>query len=104
VVSFEGDDEFPLKGGSLGYFRDRKAAVFVYARRLHQISLLVFRADGLPWPSHALARVNGVDASVAAERGFNVILWRRGELGYALVSDVDARELTTLAGRLTRER
>jgi len=104
VVSFEGDDEFPLKGGSLGYFRDRKAAVFVYARRLHPISLLVFRADGLPWPSHELARVNGVDASVAAERGFNVILWRRGELGYALVSDVDARELTTLAGRLTRER
>ena len=104
VVSFEGDDEFPLKGGSLGYFRDRKAAVFVYARRLHPISLLVFRADGLPWSSHVLARVNGVDASVAAERGFNVILWRRGELGYALVSDVDARELTTLAGRLTRER
>ena len=104
VVTFEGDDEFPLKGGNLGYFRDRKAAVFVYARRLHPISLLVFRADGLPWPSHELARVNGVDASVASERGFNVIVWRRGELGYALVSDVDARELATLAARLTRER
>ena len=48
VVTFEGDADFPLKGGSLGYFRDRKAAVFVYARRLHSISLLVFRADGLP--------------------------------------------------------
>ena len=104
VVSFEGDDEFPLKGGSLGYFRDRKAAVFVYARRLHPISLLVFRADGLSWPSRDLTRVNGVDASVAAERGYNVIVWRRGELGYALVSDVDARELATLAARLTRER
>jgi anti-sigma factor RsiW len=104
VVSFEGDDEFPLKGGSLGYFRDRKAAVFVYARRLHSISLLVFRADGLAWPSRDLTRVNDVDASVAAERGFNVIVWRRGELGYALVSDVDARELATLAARLTRER
>ena len=104
VVSFEGDDEFPLKGGSLGYFRDRKAAVLVYARRLHPISLLVFRADGLPWPSHELARVNGAGPSVASERGFNVILWRRGELGYALVSDVDARELSTLAARLTRER
>jgi anti-sigma factor RsiW len=104
VVTFEGDDDFPLKGGSLGYFRDRKAAVFVYARRLHPISLLVFRADGLPWPSRDLTRINGVDASIAAERGFNVIAWRRGELGYALVSDVDARELTTLAARLTRER
>jgi hypothetical protein len=27
---------------------------------------------------------------VPAERGFNVITWRKGDLGYALVSDVDA--------------
>ena len=102
VVAFEGDADFPLKGGSVGYFRDRKAAVFVYARRLHPISLLVFRADGLAWPTRGTTRINSVDASVASERGFNVIVWRRGELGYALVSDVDAGELTALAGRLTR--
>ncbi|PYN30968.1 MAG: hypothetical protein E6I07_15150 [Chloroflexi bacterium] len=101
VVTFEGDADFPLKGGSVGYFRDRKAAVFVYARRLHPISLLVFRADGLSWPSRSLTRVNDVEASVAAERGFNVIVWRRGELGYALVSDVDAGELKAFAARLT---
>src|SRR5215470_11276392 len=102
VVIFEGDGDFPLKGGSVGYFRDRKAAVFVYARRLHPISLLVFRADGLPWPSRGATRINDVDASIVSERGFNVIVWRRGELGYALVSDVAAGELTVLAGRLTR--
>jgi anti-sigma factor RsiW len=101
VVAFEGDADFPLKGGSLGYFRDRKAAVFVYARRLHPISLLVFRADDLPWPSRGLTRVGNVEASVAAERGFNVIVWRRRELGYALVSDVDAGELKAFAARLS---
>jgi anti-sigma factor RsiW len=37
---------------------------------------------------------------VTAERGFNVIMWRRGELGYALVSDVDARELRQLAAKM----
>jgi anti-sigma factor RsiW len=100
VVTFEGDADFPLKGGSVGYFRDRKAAVLVYGRRLHTISLLVFRAEGLPWPSRGLTRLGDVEASLASERGFNVIVWRRGELGYALVSDVDARELTTLAARL----
>src|SRR5438094_10601714 len=63
VVTFEGDADFPLKGGSVAYFRDRKAAVFVYARRLHPISLLVFRADSLPWPSRNLTRVNDVKAS-----------------------------------------
>ncbi len=101
VVTFEGDADFPLKGGSVGYFRDRKAAVFVYARRLHAITLLVFRADGLPWPSRGLTRIGGRDASVTSERGFNVIVWRRGELGYALVSDVDAGELKELAARIT---
>jgi anti-sigma factor RsiW len=101
VVTFEGDADFPLKGGSVAYFRDRKAAVFAYARRLHPISLLVFRADGLPWPSQHLTRIGGLDASVASERGFHVIVWRRGELGYALVSDVDAGELRALAARIT---
>jgi anti-sigma factor RsiW len=101
VVTFEGDADFPLKGGSVAYFRDRKAAVFVYARRLHPISLLVFRADSLPWPSRNLTRIGGLDAFVTSERGFNVIVWRRGELGYALVSDVDAGELRALASRMT---
>ena len=103
VVTFEGDADFPLKGGSVGYFRDRKAAVFVYARRLHSITLLVFRADGLAWPARDLIRIGGREAFVTRERGFNVIVWRRGELGYTLVSDVDAGELKELAGRITPE-
>jgi len=37
---------------------------------------------------------------VTAERGFTVITWRNGDLGYALVSDVDARELRQLAARM----
>jgi anti-sigma factor RsiW len=100
VVPFEGDSEFPLKGGAVGYFRDRKAAVFVYGRRLHPISLLVFRAGGLTWPARELTPVGSARAYATAERGFNVIMWRRGELGYALVSDVDAGELRRLAAKM----
>jgi anti-sigma factor RsiW len=100
TVPFEGDEEFPLKGGAVGYFRDRKAAVLVYGRRLHPISLLVFRADGLAWPTDGPRRVGGADAYVRTERGFNVMLWRRGELGYALVSDLNAEELGALAVKL----
>ncbi len=51
VVPFAGDDDFPLQGGAVGYFLDRKAATFVFKRRLHLITLFVFRADGLPWPT-----------------------------------------------------
>ncbi len=100
LVPFQGDQEFPLRGGAIGYFLDRKAAVFVYSRRLHRISLFVFRAEGLPWPTRGLQPVGKAQAYVAATRGFNVILWRSGELGYALVSDVDASELLRLGAKL----
>jgi anti-sigma factor (TIGR02949 family) len=93
VVAFAGDADFPLRGGALERFLDRQAAVFVYGRRLHTISLLVFPADGLPWPP-------GGERQVSTLRGFNVVLWRAGDLGYTLVSDVDARELSELARRL----
>src|SRR5574342_656062 len=101
AVPFLGDQEFPLRGGSVGYFLDRKAAVFVYGRRLHTISLFVFRAEGLPWPTRELEPMGRVQAYRTASRGFNVVLWRTGELGYALVSDLDARELRELAGKLS---
>lgn len=101
VVRFDGDADFPLRGGAVGYYLDRKAAVFVFGRRLHTISLFVFRADGLPWPTQGLDRVGGAEARVTTSRGYHSILWREGELGYALVSDVDPSELTRLAERLT---
>ncbi len=100
IVPFEGDEEFPLKGGSVGYFLDRKAAVFVYGRRLHTIGLFVFRADGLSWPTRGLQPMGDARVSASVSRGFNVLLWRAGELGYALVSDLDARELRALGARL----
>src|SRR5580765_4009048 len=76
-VAFSGDADFPLVGGSVGYFRDRKAAVFVFKRRLHTITLLVLPPDGLAWPSKA----------EESARGFSVVMWQDGGLGYALISD-----------------
>lgn len=99
AVRFPGDADFPLRGGAVGYFVDRKAASLVYGRRLHSISVFVFRADGLPWP-HANEKLGRLDVYKTAARGFNVLLWRDGELGYALVSDVDPRDLSLLATKL----
>src|SRR5207249_8521839 len=82
-----------IKGGAVGYFLDRKAAVLVYAHGLHTISLFIFRASGL-WPAR-----DG-SALTTQERGFNVVMWRQSSLGYALVSDVECRELASLAAKL----
>jgi anti-sigma factor RsiW len=92
VIPFAGDTDFPLRGGAVEYFLDRRAAVAVYSRRLHTVTLIVTRGDGLPWPQAAPLATNA--------RGFNVRLWTRGGLGYALVSDLDPGELARLAARL----
>jgi anti-sigma factor RsiW len=44
--------------------------------------------------------MGGARAYVTTARGFSVILWRAGELGYALVSDVERPELTQLGVKL----
>ena len=100
VVPFAGDQEFPLKGGAVAYFLDRKAAALVYGRRLHSISLFVFRADGLAWPTRGLRPIGRATASATTVRGFTVVLWRSGDLGYALVSDVNPADLLDLAARI----
>ncbi len=101
AVAFEGDEEFPLQGGAVSWIFDRKAATFVYKRRLHVITLFVFRTDGLELPSTGLTTMGRVQARAARVRGFNLLLWRDGELGYALVSDVNAGDLLTLGAKIT---
>jgi anti-sigma factor RsiW len=99
-VSFSGDEEFPLVGGAIGLFVDRKAATFVFKHRLHTISLFVFRNEGLPFPLRTDTPVGRQSAARATSHGFNVLLWREGDLGYALVSDVDPSALARLAGKV----
>jgi anti-sigma factor RsiW len=102
VPALEGTD-VRLRGGTVGYVFDRKAAVLVYQLRLHQVTLLVFRADGLAWPDAGAREVGPVRGHETSTRGFNAVLWRHAGLGYALVSDVNARELSELAARMAAE-
>jgi anti-sigma factor (TIGR02949 family) len=100
TVRFSGDPDFPLRGGAIGYFVDRRAAALVYGRRLHTVSVFIFRADGLPWPRGEPEKMGRLDVWRTASRGFNVLLWRDGELGFAAVSDVDPRDLSLLVSKL----
>ncbi len=101
ALEFSGDEEFPLQGGAIAVFMDRKAATFVFKHRLHTASLFVFRGQDLAWPSRADRTLGSLSALSAASRGFNVLLWRDRDLGYALVSDMDPNALARLAKKLT---
>ncbi len=100
VVPAPEGGELTLRGGSVGYVFDRKAAVLVYRLRLHVVTLLGFRADGLEWPGAAARQRRAPQLHERSARGFHVVLWRSGELGYALVSDADPAELGDVAARL----
>jgi anti-sigma factor RsiW len=100
VEPFAGDDDFPLQGGSVAYFMDRKAATFVFKRRLHLITLFVFPSQGLPWPAVETQPIDGAHGTLQTSRGFHVLMWRKGDLGYALVSDVDPKDLTELGAKV----
>jgi anti-sigma factor RsiW len=94
--------ELRLLGGAVGYVLDRKAAVMSYALRRHRVTLLAFPAAGLAWPAPNRSP-GSVPAYSASRRGFDVVLWRAGDLGYALVSDVSAQDLEKLAAELAPE-
>ena len=89
-----------LLGGSVGYVADRKAAVLSYALRRHRLTLLVFPRVGLPGFERAPAE--GPPLRVA-RRGIGVACWAAGDLGYALVSDVERGELGRLADALAAD-
>jgi anti-sigma factor RsiW len=93
AVRYAGDDDFPLVGGSVGFVVDRRAAEFGFTRRLHKVTLLVFDADGVAWPTSTAPEAKTV-------RGYHALGWRDGALAFALVSDVDAAELVELARRI----
>lgn len=101
VLEFGGDEELPLSGASVAYFVDRKAAAFSFKQQTHNVTLLVFRASGLPWALRGDTSLGRINASHAVERGFSVLLWRDGDLGYALISDVSVAELARLGTKIT---
>jgi len=103
-LAFSGDDEFPMVGGAVGYVIDRKAATMVFKRRLHTISLFVFRSERLDWPASGARAIGSVQAQVGEVDGFHVVLWRRAGLGHALVSDASTDELLHLARKIIETR
>ena len=77
---------FVLLGGRLDHVADRQAAAVVYRVRNHVINLFVWRA-----------RAGDEPYAVSAARGFNLVTWSEAGLGYAAVSDVEARDIERFA-------
>ncbi len=97
-----GRGDLRLLGGAVGYVLDRKAAAISYGLGRHRVTLLVFPGEGIALPE-ANRSLGGIPAFATSRRGFETLLWRGGDLVYALVSDANPKELEQVAAELARE-
>jgi anti-sigma factor RsiW len=79
---------FPLLGGRLDVVDGHSVAALVYGRRKHIINLFI-------WPdSGPGAKVSGEHSQ--SRQGYNLVMWRAGEMQFCLLSDVSAGDLAEL--------
>lgn len=83
---------FPLEGGRLDYINGRTVAVIIYHHDKHPINLYV-------WPdSNKDSGLQNTDRN-----GYNLVHWAVNGMDYWLVSDLEARKLTSFAESLHNE-
>jgi anti-sigma factor RsiW len=81
------DRGFALVGGRLDYLAGRPVAALVYRHNEHVINLFVLPGAGTDTIPHHLTL-----------RGYALLTWTKGGLGYWAVSDINPPELDDLAG------
>jgi anti-sigma factor RsiW len=83
---------FPLLGGRLDVLEEQPVAALVYQRRKHFINLFI-------WPS---ARNVSTREKSLAQRGYNLVHWTEGGMGYWAVSNVSRADLQEFAHAVRR--
>lgn len=98
------DDRVVLLGGRLSRVgrpgelaTSRPAAYLVYGIGDHKMSVLVFDSDGLEFDTPETT-VNGTTLRLQDSRGYRVALFERGNLTYAVTSDLPREQMLELLG------
>ena len=82
---------FPLVGGRLDYLQKQPVAALVYRHRAHFINVFIRRGESAAQSSPTV---------YAQQQGYHLISWRKAGMDYALVSDLNHKELQEFAGLL----
>ncbi|MDD5581373.1 MAG: anti-sigma factor [Methylobacter sp.] len=88
VIDFSSSG-FPLEGGRLDYINGRTVAVIIYHHNKHPINLYV-------WPDSS--KDSGLQNT--NRNGYNLVHWAVNGMDYWVVSDLEARKLTSFAESL----
>lgn len=90
VVVDMADSGYPLAGGRLDYIDNTSAAVLVYRHAAHVID--VFSWVQTPAASGS---VGNKPPKTALRNGYFLVTWSHDHIGYAVVSDLNVKELET---------
>jgi anti-sigma factor RsiW len=79
--------DWTLEGGRLGEFHHQGIAHLVYDQAGQHISLTLFVPRETDFPADARQQINDTEFFVGGDDQHTVILWRIGDVGYALVGE-----------------
>jgi anti-sigma factor RsiW len=82
---------FTLAGGRTDEIAGKRAAVVVYRHGRHEIDLFVWADAHAPLPKEIITR------------GYHSLFWKRGDLDFAAVSDMEETEIRKFAQLVRRE-
>jgi anti-sigma factor (TIGR02949 family) len=88
-------------GGDVTFFLERKVACLLYGKGEKLVSLFVLPDSGADVSQRSFRQLNGGEVYVTSRAGYGVVLWRKGNLLYAAVSEVPPEELLGIAREMT---
>ncbi len=78
---------------NLHYLKERRVAYIAFERGGHKLSLFIFDINNLKLPEGRVIKEGDKEIFIEIFKGFNVLFWREGNMGYSMVSDIGGDEM-----------
>lgn len=78
---------------NLHYLKERRVAYIAFDRKGHKLSLFIFDVNNLKLPEGRIIKEGEKEIYVDKYKGFNVLFWKEGNIGYSMVSDLGGDEM-----------
>ncbi|MBI3600696.1 MAG: zf-HC2 domain-containing protein [Nitrospinae bacterium] len=78
---------------NLRYLKERRVAYIAFDKNGHKLSLFIFDINNLKLPEGRIIKEGDKEIFIETFKGFNVLFWREGNMGYSMVSDLGGDEM-----------
>ena len=78
---------------NLHYLKERRVAYIAFERKGHKLSIFIFDVNNLKLPEGRIIKEGEKEIYVDTYKGFNVLFWKEGNVGYSMVSDLAGAEM-----------